>query len=634
MKNFNFIKGAVLGTALTAIVPNIQAADFPSFTNVTPQGAPQIFRGNVVWGDYNNDGKLDAIAIGRNIPESGPWDTYLTLYRNNGNGFDLVETGIPASGVYNAVFAWIDYNNDGNLDLLYTGTTNKENSDSSNDVFAKLYKNTGAPDYTFEEVDFNFEGVYIEQEGSYAGVFAVNDFNKDGYPDFAVIGKRDNKRFIQIYKNDGGTGNFTLLTDNVEEGTENFNEISSGSVAWGDYDGDGWADLLAIGWHESSNVSINLYKNLDGQNFKKIYLDVKSEGVAEGVHKGQAAWLDFDGDGLLDFIVTGEYATPNGANFTWSKKTDLYRNTGVEEDPDYPERRFVKVENTNLTALKNSCVDFADLNNDGRLDIVLAGEGNGAANLTVIALNKGDNSFDIDDTALEGFRSGAVVRLGDYDNDGALDFIGMGYAKEKPNSSFRIYHNDANLGTNTVPVAPGNLKIESVGTGKTLFSWDAGSDSETPETALRYNLYIKKNNGEMITLTPADPATGHLKTTDLSAAVSLTSHTLNIDKNDIAEWGVQTIDQAKAGSAFSMSNSSSVASSHKENDPVKIHANDGKIYIASSRPVTVTVYDINGIQRFSGIISGNETIDAGLTKGIYFVKVASSTDADAEKIVL
>lgn len=634
MKKFHIMKATVLGAVLTGLALNANAADFPSFTNVTPSWAPQIFRGNVIWGDYNNDGRLDALAVGRNIPESGPWNTYLTLYKNNGNGFDQVETGIPITGIYNAVLAWIDYNNDGNLDLLYTGTTNKETSDSSNDVFAKLYKNTGAPSYAFEEVDFNFEGVYIEQEGSYSSVFAVNDFNKDGYPDFAVIGKRDNKRFIRIYKNENGTGNFTPLTDNVEDGTENFNEISSGSVAWGDYDGDGWADLLAIGWHESSNVSINLYKNLDGTNFKKIYLDVKSEGIAEGVHKGQAAWLDFDGDGLPDFLVTGEYATPNGANFTWSKKTDLYRNTGVEEDPDYPERRFEKVENTNLTALKNSSVDFADLNNDGLLDIVLAGEGNGAANLTVIALNKGDHSFDIDDTALEGFRSGAVIQLGDYDNDGALDFTGMGYAKEKPNSSFRIFRNDANLGANTIPVAPDNLETESVGTGKTTLSWNAGSDNETPESALRYNLYIKKTNGELITLVPADPATGHLKITDLSAALSLKTYTVGIDKDEIAEWGVQTVDQGKRASEFRIANPSSILSAFGENDPANVYAHDGKIYVRSAEPVTVTIYDINGSERFSGKISGNEAIETRLNRGVYLVKVQSPATTVQEKVVL
>lgn len=632
MKKTTFIKSTLLSAVLSSAVGlNAQSLAFPSYTNATPEWAPQIFRGNAIWGDYNNDGKLDAIAVGRNVPESGLWNTYITIFKSNGADFDEVQTDIVISGVYNAVFAWIDYNNDGNLDLLYTGTTNDEKSDKSSDVFAKLYKNTGAPDYRFEEVDFNFEGVYVEQEGSYASVFAVNDFNKDGYPDFAVIGKRDNRRFVQIYKNENGTGNFTLLNNNVEDGTENFNEISSGSVAWGDYDGDGWADLLAIGWHESSNVSINLYKNLDGRNFKKIYVDVKNEGIADGVHKGQAAWLDYDGDGLLDFIVTGEYATPKGTNFTWSKKTDLYRNTGIEENPDYPERRFVKVENTNLTALKNSSVDFADLNNDGLLDIVVAGEGNGAADLTMIALNKGDNSFEIDDTVLEGFRSGTVIQLGDYDRDGALDFMGMGYAKEKPNSRFRIFHNDGNT-KNTAPEAPENLKI-SAENGMTTFTWDAGHDQETKVTALRYNLYIKKINGEVMMLVPADPATGHLKIAELSAAISLRSYTINLDQSEIAEWGVQTIDQGKMGSLFAINNGNAV-SFVKDDEAIRTYGNKGRIHVESESPVMITVYDIKGNKLTSELTSGKGVIGRIFANGVYVVKAQTAGKCHSVKVVL
>jgi hypothetical protein len=84
------------------------------------------------WGDFDNDGYMDLFLV----PYSGDNDGVAKLYRNNGNG---TFTDIAHSLVLDSAFAdsrgvcWGDYNNDGRLDLLIGRRLNPQ----------KLYRNDG-----------------------------------------------------------------------------------------------------------------------------------------------------------------------------------------------------------------------------------------------------------------------------------------------------------------------------------------------------------------------------------------------------------------------------------------------------------------------------------------------------------
>lgn len=97
-------------------IANLYTNDGSGQFTLTPTPFTGVFRGNVDWGDYNNDGHPDIVITG--------WTTstqpVTNLYRNLGNGsFQLVDAGFV--GVYYSSVEWADYNLDGWLDLLVAG---------------------------------------------------------------------------------------------------------------------------------------------------------------------------------------------------------------------------------------------------------------------------------------------------------------------------------------------------------------------------------------------------------------------------------------------------------------------------------------------------------------------------------
>lgn len=645
MKNL-FLRKSLLGLALLTMT-GVQAQNVPSFTEATyPEGAvTTLFRGNGAWGDYNNDGKMDLIVIGRGSGNgSNGWTVHLNLFKNNGTGFDLIDTNIPYDKRFNVVVSWIDYNNDGNLDLLYMGGSNDEKSDAEGDLFFKLYKNTGATGgYAFEEVaNFNVPAVYIEQEGCYSSAITVADFNNDGYQDFAMLGTRnsvgDNKnRYVEVYKNNTGDGTFAKLDKPV--GGLDFARLSNGSMAWGDYDGDGWVDLLVSGWGDTQGPQIKLYHNDGNEGFEEIIVDHfeynNGEGLATGVQKGQIVWLDINGDGNLDFMLMGENTNgkANPGSSDWVKITDLYINKGLgNENYDVPELYFDKVSGVTvgLPIVKGGAIDYVDFNADGKMDLVINGEGTGA--MMCVAMNKGDGTFDANNLLMEGGRSGAAMQVCDYDGDGHADLFGMGYA-DGNGAQFHIYKNDANLAKNTVPSAPSGLAMTS-DNGKTILSWNAGSDTETPVSALRYNIYVKKANGEMMILVPSDISSGFLKISDCSQSLLKKTYTMNIASADIVEWGVQTIDQAKTGSVFTVYGKEASVE-QTDLDQIEVYGENGQIYVVTGGvDVTVTVYDVDGRLIVSEVLVTDGFVKGLFEKGVYIVKTQRTSNVKSQKVVL
>lgn len=91
------------------------------------------------WGDYNNDSFLDILI---QFIVVSPNNTYsnAAIYKNNGNGSFSNLTGIPLIGVTGAG-AWADYNNDGFLDILLAGKPSYSRNQPSIAPISKIYKN-------------------------------------------------------------------------------------------------------------------------------------------------------------------------------------------------------------------------------------------------------------------------------------------------------------------------------------------------------------------------------------------------------------------------------------------------------------------------------------------------------------
>ena len=150
------------------------------------------------WGDYDNDGDLDAFVTNTN-------NQLNSLYRNDGDFTFTKITNDPlvTEQGYNAVGGWGDYDNDGDLDMFisqaYKGPTFTEK------LVNKLYKNnlmeTGTA--SFEKLT---SGVLVNDSG-YTFGFAWGDYDNDGDLDLAAANTFNENQKNALYRNELSTGN-------------------------------------------------------------------------------------------------------------------------------------------------------------------------------------------------------------------------------------------------------------------------------------------------------------------------------------------------------------------------------------------------------------------------------------------
>jgi len=84
----------------------------------------------VAWGDYDNDGDLDILLTG--AQDKYAEHPLTALYRNDAGNFTAISVGLPA--VYYGSVAWGDYDNDGDLDILFSGYTGSR-------IVTRVYRN-------------------------------------------------------------------------------------------------------------------------------------------------------------------------------------------------------------------------------------------------------------------------------------------------------------------------------------------------------------------------------------------------------------------------------------------------------------------------------------------------------------
>lgn len=571
------------GKPATGPVTTPRFADFEKTEDM-----PRLSNGSGAWGDYNNDGQLDLITIGCNINDG--WKDVAYIYENKGNGEFLCHEN-PIAGARESAVAWIDFDNDGNLDIVTCGARGGNRANAA----TRLFRNLGAPGYAFEEVaDAGMEGISNESEKCYHYI-AVADFDNDGWQDILITGQNSSgTRRTSLYRNENGSGRFTLM-DKALDGQRCLRPLSSGCVSFADMNGDGYQDILVSGYgdkfgsYPQQTGTYYIYTNNGDGTFSETDC-----GEEWGTFLGTCVWADINGDSHADFIITGKHRNASNQDINQGK---FYINNG---DGTFSMLRSAEV---NVEGANTTGVDFADINNDGLLDMVIAGNGTTSGGRTWLYTNEGNKRFASDPVTITKVRN-ATVALGDYDNDGFCDLFQCGYRDGSNGGSVsEIWHNVSGYAANNAPTAPANLSAVIEDT-KVKFSWSAPVDDTTPSLALRYNLYLKEAGSDRIAMVvPADITTGHIKTGEITPALYTTHYEMNLpDADKKYEWGVQAIDTGKKGGIFATSTFETSAVSEIEVDNI-----GDAIY-----------YDISGIK-----------VD-NPGKGVYIMK---EHDAEARVVV-
>jgi len=136
-----------------------------------------------------------------------------------------------------------------------------------------------------------------------------------------------------------------------------FSGVTTGSSDWADYDQDGFVDLLLTGdtrVNEESIAVTQIYKNNGGTSFTLLPTQFP------GVSNSSARWGDYDNDGDQDFAITGTFTS--GVYYT-----KLYKNNG--------NNNFTEVTG-NFTGVRYSRVRWADYDSDGDQDLIITGSNN------------------------------------------------------------------------------------------------------------------------------------------------------------------------------------------------------------------------------------------------------------------
>lgn len=328
----------------------------------------------------------------------------------------------PSGGV--AIF---DFDGDGLPDIyLVNGSTIAAMQGKEKAPRAALYRNLG--NWKFEDVT-DKAGVANERWGF--GV-AVGDYDNDGRPDFYV----GNFGVSRLYHNNGD-GTFTDVAEKLGVARKGW----STGASWGDYDGDGRLDLFVPG-----------YVQFDLNSLPPNPTDAgKPGGVGQN-------FCQFRGVP----VMCGPRGLPGDSDTLYHQKADgSFEDVSVKAGVSDPQKYY------------GFSSAFVHVDDDKLLDLIVVND----STPKQLYINKGDGTFEevgypsgiaLNENGRE--QAGMGLAVGDYDNDGRVDFHITNFSDD----SNVLYHNDgdANFTDVTFQAGLGELTIPFLGWGTSFLDFD------------------------------------------------------------------------------------------------------------------------------------------------------------------
>jgi len=330
-----------------------------------------------VWGDYDNDGFPDLFVTqyGKNV-----------LYHNQGDGTfaDVTDQagvgGMEFGTWFHSGATFFDYDRDGKLDLYVGGYVaygpgarrycdlGSVQSSCAPSAYegspAMLYHNNG--DGTFSNVT-KAAGVY-QPNGKNLSVGAA-DYDNDGWPDLFVA---NDGVPSYLYRNDG-KGRFRETgTSSGVAYTLAGKVMAAMCISLGDYDNDGLLDLYVSDFQQNSD---HLWRNAGRGFMDEVSSEVGITIPTRDILSFGGGFFDYDNDGWLDLFIANGHVYPEVEQSTPGTR---YKQINTLFHNEAGKRFTVATESSGIAALAPRAARgaaFADFDNDGFVDLVVANNG-------------------------------------------------------------------------------------------------------------------------------------------------------------------------------------------------------------------------------------------------------------------
>jgi hypothetical protein len=450
----------------------------------------------------------------------------------------------------------------------------------------------------------------------------------------------------------------------------NLYDSRQGSCALSDIDNDGDLDLIITGADaQLTNRKTTLYTNDGLGNFTEII----GTGLSNWSEGGKIAFADTDGDADQDLLITGRDGSPNhyahfylndgSGNFTPDTTQPFEPSIGgnlefadINNDGDLDlfmtgrdnnnlifsklyqnggTGGFSEVTSTPFLSVGGSASAFFDMDNDNDLDLILAGKNNSNQKKTTLYENDGSGNFSLVSNILFENVDLAAIAIEDSDNDGDLDVLING-ENDSGVPVCQLYLND---GTGAFNLLVGTPFIQtSIGTVD-FADFDNDNDMDVLVTGSvggqTFAAHIYENQGmnnfslvdTLETLYLSSTALGDIDNdNDLDAIIiGIAQLSANIYKPRVYENTLTTL------------STENITDSYKENILLYPNPSSGIINIQTNHTFTpsIKIYNLIGeLVFFEDNLSSNSQISLNQPPGIYMIVVKTNRSTSASKLIL